>query len=1170
MLTNLEIGKARVIWIVLFCGLLFCIAERSLVPLEGQTIPATEIIAQNVAPATGTIQGTVVGPSRASIVGAVVQVRNTASDATQSTTTDTAGVFKIPHLAPGNYTIQVSQSGFLTVFSNRVSLTAGAGVRWDFAIVPKDEDADARWRDLLKEASKAQGAIPAGQQTSQNKPDFSGVWTLKDPPTLGQIGIQGGEVYTIEHRDPSITIRMGVKDGWGFRMLVVKGATDGKEYSQTVDGNLTIFVAKWENGALTCETNRKTSSGRLHDRRTMRLSEDGKMMVANHTRLLPTPVEEAVETWERRVLDENASHRGEDIQQIEPGVSIERDFAGGGAHTYGIELTSGQFLHLVLETSGIITDGTLFTPEGQPGAVFSGSIRNEKQSINLIAGTSGVYHLELRSFEHGTGRFMARIQELRPATDVDRARVAGETAFQRGRRRTSEGSRALAARDFEEALTLFRQIDDREREADTLIRSASIYGQLGDKPNANQRYEEALKLIRANNDRHREAEAMFSMGSFYQRWGDAEQSIECYSEALKISESLGNQPDHMQALYSLGSAYTRQGKHAKALETYTALVNIARSSIVSTSLVSALSAIAPAYLALGEKDEALKSYIELLELLRSSNDRGREATTLNSIGRGVFANRGDNEEAIKYYSQALDLARSARARSTEAYVLANIALSYTYLHRYDKALEDIDQSLAISREIANHSMEAVGLNNLGLVYEELNEPSKAIDVLNQALRQWRSIGNHDQERITLGNLVRVHVTSGDMGAARELWTQAINLAKISKNRAWEETAQSELASLNQRIPNMLSSKGKTREALDFLRQSLTEAIAQGNYHEQHLIFDRLRNYQFPLQDRERMLDLTRQELVQAQASHDKTWEAATLLKFGDLHSPLFPGSSGRSKADALEYYQSALPLYRSDKDLKGEVACLKNIAGLYYDNSREGIAYLNEALKIVRSQGDRPGEADIEVRMAWLASPTTSPERVHHFDTASQIVIALPDNSSEKAMGPPDQTIRNIVDQIVDGYRRDGQTQKAAEFLQQVVSKNPTGTADVLPIWRFRLSLFNAQLLKEKGSLQEARRLSEEAIRLLESGQLRFYDNIDGTQVPHDEGIYSLYSNILILQQKYQNDSRLLETALESSEKYRARALVRGLSQSGLQIQGTTDEAIRERTRDWGDHYEAG
>jgi hypothetical protein len=73
---------------------------------------------------TATLSGTVFDSSGAVVPGATVTAKNTATSTTRTTTSDANGLFTIPALDPGNYTVTVSMTGFKTAELANVRLNA--------------------------------------------------------------------------------------------------------------------------------------------------------------------------------------------------------------------------------------------------------------------------------------------------------------------------------------------------------------------------------------------------------------------------------------------------------------------------------------------------------------------------------------------------------------------------------------------------------------------------------------------------------------------------------------------------------------------------------------------------------------------------------------------------------------------------------------------------------------------------------------------------------------------------------------------------------------------------------------------------------------------------------------------------------------------------------------
>src|SRR5215813_7414583 len=67
------------------------------------------------AQATAAISGTIMDPSGAAIGVATVQVKNTGTNLTRTTTSDEVGRFRVPDLGIGEYDVEASTPGFQSV-----------------------------------------------------------------------------------------------------------------------------------------------------------------------------------------------------------------------------------------------------------------------------------------------------------------------------------------------------------------------------------------------------------------------------------------------------------------------------------------------------------------------------------------------------------------------------------------------------------------------------------------------------------------------------------------------------------------------------------------------------------------------------------------------------------------------------------------------------------------------------------------------------------------------------------------------------------------------------------------------------------------------------------------------------------------------------------------------
>ena len=95
-------------------------------------LSASAVLAQT----SGTIVGNVRDATGAQISGASVTVTNTQTNAVRVDTTNEAGLYTFPALAPGLYTVKAEAPGFQSVIRNAIELQVQQTAQVDFAMQP--------------------------------------------------------------------------------------------------------------------------------------------------------------------------------------------------------------------------------------------------------------------------------------------------------------------------------------------------------------------------------------------------------------------------------------------------------------------------------------------------------------------------------------------------------------------------------------------------------------------------------------------------------------------------------------------------------------------------------------------------------------------------------------------------------------------------------------------------------------------------------------------------------------------------------------------------------------------------------------------------------------------------------------------------------------------------
>jgi hypothetical protein len=129
-------------------------AVRFVVGLEILIFSFAPLLAQA---ASATLTGTVTDPSGAVVPNAKISVKSAVTGQSTEAQANSAGIYTIPNLMPGDYEVSTSGDGFGTKVAN-VTLAAGARQTMDFALATSSGPTPPSLGDLGIPADQAQGS----------------------------------------------------------------------------------------------------------------------------------------------------------------------------------------------------------------------------------------------------------------------------------------------------------------------------------------------------------------------------------------------------------------------------------------------------------------------------------------------------------------------------------------------------------------------------------------------------------------------------------------------------------------------------------------------------------------------------------------------------------------------------------------------------------------------------------------------------------------------------------------------------------------------------------------------------------------------------------------------------------------------------------------------------
>jgi CHAT domain-containing protein len=516
----------------------------------------------------------------------------------------------------------------------------------------------------------------------------------------------------------------------------------------------------------------------------------------------------------------NATQGEKDARPLVPGQPIERELAGGEAHTYQITLIAGQYLQVLVEQRGIDVVATLYGPAGR-SLTESDGVRQGVESISTVAEAPGTYRLEVRPAEvkAKSGRYEVTIKELRAATPQDRSRIITEQAAKRLLREgnqlcaqaTAESRRQAIAR-YEEALALWQAADDQGGKAQTFTRLGLVYDDLGEKRRALDFYNQALPLSRAVGDRRLELSILIFISTDHLLLGEYPKVLDYCNQALPLARSVGYRQAEATAQAGIGIANFISGERHKALDHLNQALSIWQALGYREQEATMLVAIGGIYFTLGEKQKA-----------REYNDR---ASQLRQVERGrtdsAAAEDKDRLAAETAFAEGVRLSTLGTAESRR------------------QSIEKYEEALPLWRAIGDREREVLTLTGLGMVYALLGEKPKAIDYLNQALSLWRALGSPGWEGYLLSAIGETYFLLGEQQSALDYLRLALPVLQATGDRASEAFARSDLARIERDRGNLSEAQTQIEAALDIIESIRTRIVnptwrlsyftsEQGNY-----------------------------------------------------------------------------------------------------------------------------------------------------------------------------------------------------------------------------------------------------------------------------------------------------------------------------------------------------
>ena len=200
---------------------------------------------------------------------------------------------------------------------------------------------------------------------------------------------------------------------------------------------------------------------------------------------------------------------------------------------------------------------------------------------------------------------------------------------------------------------------DRKTEGDWLLQQGIQQAETSQFEAALQSWQQALTIYRKIKNRQGEGAALGNLGNAYQALGKYDKAIKFLLQALAIAREIKDRLGEGQSMGNLGLAYSALGKYDKAIEFHLQSLAIAKEIKNRQGEGAVLGNLGNAYQALGKYDKAIEYQLQVLAIAREIKDRSGEGNAFSNLAI-TFNKVNQSELAIFFYKQSVNVRESIR------------------------------------------------------------------------------------------------------------------------------------------------------------------------------------------------------------------------------------------------------------------------------------------------------------------------------------------------------------------------------------------------------------------------------------------------------------------------------------------------------------------------------
>ena len=263
-----------------------------------------------------------------------------------------------------------------------------------------------------------------------------------------------------------------------------------------------------------------------------------------------------------------------------------------------------------------------------------------------------------------------------------------------------------------------------------------------------ENYEKALAIKKQLDDKDGTALLLNNIAMIYYNQGSIEQALAVNLQSLKIQEEIGNEEGIANSLNNIAGIHDNQGEIQKALEYYKKSLSIREKIGDQRGIATSLNNIGFIYLGKGDTTTAINYCKKTQQIHEKLKDKVGLAYDLNNLGF-IYLNQGKIDTAHEYYSASLKIREEIGDKKGMAFSYNNLATIYFKQKNYKRAIELSRKALSTGEDLGFPFIIRDAALSLKNTYQATKQTSEALAMYELYIQMRDSINNLETKKSTI-------------------------------------------------------------------------------------------------------------------------------------------------------------------------------------------------------------------------------------------------------------------------------------------------------------------------------------------------------------------------------------------------------------------------------------